>query len=568
MPEELEKMTIDHHTETYEGIVASSAIGMALLESTGVRALIDRHCEFDRDQRTLSPGMVVKALIGPTFNIRSKDPLYVVNKAYSTAPTDRLFGPSVKPESLYDVALGRGLDCLYASGDLDKLFAKCADACVERFGFESHVRHIDSSNFSCFSLPKPCSGDDAVVPEHAGDPKDMRRDLLQYCIQVSVDSNRIIRQSKAFRGSASDVTMNKDTIQFIADTMDESERARLTIVADCKLLNFPVVDLIEAQNLGFVTRCPDSFGRLARERAVEAALLVGLEPLPDHDGIGYADLDMDAYRNRPGDDHVTLRFVVTLEESKVRDELERIRKEENDRITRTLGGITRSVYMSQGDAEAAIAAASGDLELPEGAVVRAVRLSDTEAEEVVGNQIKRVPPGFDGWWGIRVDCPFDEEAARPAAERAACFVLVTNLPRSDKKEDNCRDGARPQDIVSLYREEYKVEHSFRLMKSGIGIDEVFLQTPSRESAMMFVVSIAVLMSNIADAVFRRADARLDGRTLTMHSLAYEYQTTLVCFSRQDRRLYVKGSDGVADRLFATTDLLRINPQLLLGYQND
>ena len=97
---------------------------------------------------------------------------------------------------------------------------------------------------------------------------------------------------------------------------------------------------------------------------------------------------------------------------------------------------------------------------------------------------------------------------------------------------------------------------------------MFLHTPSRENAMMFVICIAVLISNIADAVFRRADARLDGRQLTMNHLAHELQTTLVTFSRADNALELMGPGDTADRFFDWTDMLRINPQLLLGYEGD
>lgn len=37
------------------------------------------------------------------------------------------------------------------------------------------------------------------------------------------------------------------------------------------------------------------------------------------------------------------------------------------------------------------------------------------------------------------------------------------------------------------------------MKSGFGVDRVFLDTPSRENAMIFVGGIATLICNIIDA---------------------------------------------------------------------
>ena len=76
-------MRIRHQANTYEGLPAASAVGMALFESLGLGRLIDERCRYDPAKRKLSPGMVTKILLGPTFNIRNKYPLYLVNKAYT-----------------------------------------------------------------------------------------------------------------------------------------------------------------------------------------------------------------------------------------------------------------------------------------------------------------------------------------------------------------------------------------------------------------------------------------------------------------------------------------------------
>lgn len=110
-----------------------------------------------------------------------------------------------------------------------------------------------------------------------------------------------------------------------------------------------------------------------------------------------------------------------------------------------------------------------------------------------------------------------------------------------------------------------MEQSFRLMKSGIGVDSIFLQTPSRENAMMFVVSIVVLISNIADAMFRRDGTCLNGRRLTMYRLAFELQNTIVVYSREEGALDLQGPREITDVFFDITDTLGINPQYLLGY---
>ena len=189
------------------------------------------------------------------------------------------------------------------------------------------------------------------------------------------------------------------------------------------------------------------------------------------------------------------------------------------------------------------------------------------------------------WWMLDLDFMISDRRVRRQAELDKTVVLVTNLERPEKKDGyENNSGTVPkyedtdttdhpghrrrfsdEEIVRIYGHEYKVEQSFRLMKSGLGMNSVFVQKPSRENAMMFVICIGVLLSNIADAMFRRADTRVDGMPMTMYRLSHELQTTLVIYSRCDNSLRLMGPPEVTDRFFTYTDTLGINPQLLLGY---
>ena len=75
-------MKIIRKERVYEGLPASSAVAMAVMETSGIRALIDRSVEYD-SERKLSPGMAVKAMIGPIFDGRKKLPLSGVRYFYN-----------------------------------------------------------------------------------------------------------------------------------------------------------------------------------------------------------------------------------------------------------------------------------------------------------------------------------------------------------------------------------------------------------------------------------------------------------------------------------------------------
>ena len=145
------------------------------------------------------------------------------------------------------------------------------------------------------------------------------------------------------------------------------------------------------------------------------------------------------------------------------------------------------------------------------------------------------------------------------SEAGGTNVLVTNLPRRYTDADNVRDGASAQTVLRLYLNEYKVEHTYRLMKSGLGVDRVFFRTPSRENAMMFVVGIATLIENIIDAMNRR-----NGDRDTFRTVIDQFECVIVRYDRSDDSMDFEGPDERVEQLFRYLDTMRTDPVLLLS----
>ncbi len=96
--------TLDHH-----GLVAGMVDELGLVEK------IDAMIPQDLDQRQVSVGMAVKAMIlmGLGFVQRA---LYLTPHFFKGKPVERLLGPGLTAEQLNDDALGRALDAIYAFG--------------------------------------------------------------------------------------------------------------------------------------------------------------------------------------------------------------------------------------------------------------------------------------------------------------------------------------------------------------------------------------------------------------------------------------------------------------------
>lgn len=63
------------------------------------------------------------------------------------------------------------------------------------------------------------------------------------------------------------------------------------------------------------------------------------------------------------------------------------------------------------------------------------------------------------------------------AEDGGMAALVTNLPRALKSSENIRRDSTSESVLRLYLDQCMIEHTYRLMKSGLGVDKVFIHMP-------------------------------------------------------------------------------------------
>ena len=86
-----------------------------MVDELGLPELIDTVVKQDHEQRQVSVGQCVKAMIlnGLGFVNRA---LYLMPHFFKDKPVERLLGEGVAAEHLNDDALGRALDAIYAYG--------------------------------------------------------------------------------------------------------------------------------------------------------------------------------------------------------------------------------------------------------------------------------------------------------------------------------------------------------------------------------------------------------------------------------------------------------------------
>ena len=541
---------MDFGEKVYEGLPAAVGLGFALYEECGLGSMIDEAAGTHPAGCVLRPGAAVKALIGPMLASTKKIAVCRLEDFYRAAPVDKVFGDGVSRSSLNDRAVGDVLDTL-ASSDLQDLVWRCAARCRGRYGLASDVYHMDATNFSVYALTGTYDPEEVAVPAYGGNSKNGRNDLRQYDAQVVTDGNRTITYMRAYSGNTADTVMNADTIRFLRDRIDCS---RSTVIADSKLVTRDLIDALVSEGVGFISKCPENFSESVKAVIMNSALSGTMEDSTLGEGYGTYDTEADTVCGR-------LRFVAYRAPADPERSL-RFHREQGDRVLRrVMGPLGRERFNCVPDTEKAFRSAMRTLE---------DHGYDVTAEVVRYDRVLKrgrrgrpragdPPPETVTEYGLEISWTFDEERARRLSDEGDVRVLVTNLPFDTHRRDNLRDGATSDDVVSAYLDEYKPEHTFRLLKSGLGMSRVYLHKPSRERAMMAVLAIAAVMVEVTDAVFRE---RSPGTTF--HNAAWRLFGASVRYKRRSDYRYVDGAEGDGAELCRLCGVLELDPDLMIG----
>ena len=140
-----------------------------------------------------------------------------------------------------------------------------------------------------------------------------------------------------------------------------------------------------------------------------------------------------------------------------------------------------------------------------------------------------------------VELVFDEERAAALSRDRGARVLVTNIPRSMEDRDNIRYGAIADTVLKAYLGQHRIEHAFRLEKSGMGMSRVYIHRPSRESAMMFVISLATMMSYVIAHVLKSK-----GIGMTAEAMVERFVTLMLRYDRETDSEHLEGNQRLTD----------------------
>jgi len=513
---------------TYEGLQAAPALALALFEQSGLRELVDS--KFDIDPRTkLTPGNAMKAMFGPMFSTSGRSPLFTIRNMYRSAPVDLMFGRKVDFDSLGARAFDRNLDALFGK-DLGELSYECYRKLCGFYLLDSSVYNIDMTNFGVTSLTKLPDIAGAKVPERCGHAKDGHNERLVYSLLSITDGNGIVCYERPYDGSTTDGEMDRDAIEFLSGKADPSESV---LIADCKIVTMPLISSMVSKGFGFVSKCPENFGGKIKSDIVYSVKNGIMGPSSARGGWEVYDTDADV--NGTG-----LRFVAYRTTEDVDAGIGYLRDQGGKEARARFARFESRTFNCDVDARRAldeVLCDHTDSAYDASWSIDAIEVSAGYGRR--GRPRKGEKPMIKTEYRANVGLEFNEDRARRLSQDRGVRVLVTNLPRANADAENIRFGATADTVLLSYLGQYRIEHAFRLMKDGLGIDRVYLHRPSRENAMMFVISIAAMVWDAVDAVLRDS-----GFGKTLATVIDELHPLTVVHDRGRDEEFFEGDDAL------------------------
>ena len=443
----------------------------------GLEDLINKRIGKEGSHVVADSGVLVKLLVMQMLNVPYQS-LSGTQEFYSALPLEVFGQQKITSEDLGRAVLSRLLDDVYEYGS-EKLFLECSAQVVDSLNIKITEAHIDTTSFH--SDGKSTIQDECGFYLALGYSRDHRPDLNQaICLMLADGSSGLPFYARNLSGNVNDNKSFNNMLNFAWTNIKEQFSELEYLVGDsalCTAANF--ADAAE-QNIKLVTRVPDKTETAAR--CFEMFEPEKMEPIFEGD------------ENSPegrwcedgsiGEQKVKLLLVSNgaLKEQKSQT----IRKQaqtELEKIRSAIKKMQTQPAICKADAEKNFSKLVGK--------VKFCKVGEPSYEEVFkqarrGRPKKGVTPEVK-CVAVKVNAEvlLDEQKIAEAVEQECLYVLATN--------DTQREWTMAQ-LLGIYKRQSVIERNWRCCKDPrFFLDAIYLKTPSRIDALLWLMSLALLV---------------------------------------------------------------------------
>ena len=446
------------------GVVAGTIRDLGIIE------LIDEIFKVDKREE-ISIGETIAGMVINGLGFTSQ-PLSLTERFFNKKPLELLFGRNnIEPKHFNRHKLGKTLDKIYSYG-CEKLFHQISILACNKANINLRYNSLDTTSISVTGEYDVDSDENAIKLTH-GFSKDHRSDLKQ-CVHellVSQDGG-IPLMMKSYSGNSSDSKIFKERTKMLIDNFKASDIPRY-LIADGKL--YCSTNAENLNQIKFITRISSTLSIV--KDTISKSFAEGTKWIKINNEHQYIPIDIEHYGIRQ-------RWLIVnslqAENRTKKRVIKAINKEYQD-YNRKMKDFSKFKFSS---AEESI------LNLK--TLCNKLQYHKLESYEIMVTEVEGKKDYFIS--GILSKDPLKEQRS---ITLGSCFVIGTNI--SDIE-------ANDLEIIRLYKNQnLAIENTgFRFLKEPkFFTQSFFIKKPERIEALLFVMTVALLVYSIAQRHLRQ-----------------------------------------------------------------
>jgi transposase len=442
----------------------------ALYDELGIGTLIDSLIPQDLDQRYVSIGQAVKAMVINGLGF-TQSPLYLTPHFFEDKPVEHLIGANIKAEYLNDTTLGRSMDTIFKQG-VSELYAQISMKTVGILGLTCRITHADTTSFHTDGVYNSNDEpEEGVVHITKGYSRDHRPDLNQIGLQLICEHQAgIPLLMEPLNGNNIDKDSFNELIKNHIGQL-KTEVGLEYLIADSAL--YTAKNLKELTDCLWISLVP---GTIKLRHEIIDAIAPELMQTPDEKGVRslccrYAGINQ--------------RWVVIYSPESRNRATKSINKQwlkQTTTLNKSFQKLCSQNFKCEEDALEALKKFEEKESLIE-------VISDPIEKIAHYNRSGRPKKGqqADHYnYQIRGSIMTLLEPHQKKIQRKSCYILATNQLNSEQLTD--------AEVINLYKSQQKVERGFRFMKDPLFMaSSLFLKSPKRMMVLMMIMTLCLLL---------------------------------------------------------------------------
>lgn len=468
---------------------------VGLFEKCGIREIFDRRMSKNNTvgrKPFMSPGMEAMVMLAGICVQEGYRSLYAMKDFYADKDLEGIFHFPIEASWLHDDRFGDFLDAFFDS-NCRNVFLEVSGRAFAEYGIAVKNINYDTTSKVMWGQYITADKDDKIgcISIDFGYSKDKRGDKKQLKIGIGT-TNGVVTDAKVLSGNKDDKTYNYENMEDVDKLLSSMNvnRGEFYYIADSAYFTEKTIAKAKHYHIKYITRMPDNITvarNLLDKPLPEDAPLISITNAHNKDVLYKLMEAQDTYEGHPC--KLAVVYSYGLEEAKKKSIEGKIDKEMSE-IDKKLKQYESRLFKCLPDAESEKA-------LLEKWVISKLKYHSIDLSISVQEVRRPGRPSKDPLKNIMIKykldyaVKLDEVTVENVMRRECTFILCSNDLEITGEQ-----------MLREYKTQSDVEKRFQVIKSPTYMNSLFLNTPKRIEALVYLLLISVMLLTVAEKVVR------------------------------------------------------------------